>query len=81
MFADRTTDFILVIFDYYSLLIGVVTIALRNFRHAGPSKMNKEDSPFGDFYRSTGSTNKHTWQTPKNITNTIFSESSICWLQ
>ena len=31
MFADSTTDFILVIFDDSLLLIGVMTIALRNF--------------------------------------------------
>ena len=31
IFADSTTDFILVIFDESSLLIGVMTIALRNF--------------------------------------------------
>ena len=30
MFADSTTDFILVIYNDSSLLIGVMTIALRN---------------------------------------------------
>ena len=28
-------------------------------------KQRKKTARFGDFYRSTGSTNEHTWQTPK----------------
>ena len=66
MFADSTTDFILVIYNDYSLLIGVMTITLRNFttsscnlrktrsRHAGPSKTKKEDSPIGGLLQING---------------------------
>ena len=73
MFADSTTDFILVIFKDSSLLIGGMTIALKNFTICEKldldmlalPKQRKKTAHLGDFYRSTGSTDEATWQTPK----------------
>ena len=95
MFADSTTDFILVIYNDSSLLIGVMTIALRKKRYdeavvicvklgldmPALPKQRKKTACLGDFYISTDSTNEHTWQTPKQYHQHHFSESSICWLQ